>query len=165
MFPRHTVPEKRGRHRHGRCSHPLVASVSGWGSTWVSGCRLEVSWFEYQSLQAQYPFSCPLASPWTWGLSFSFEISSLAIETWHYSDIKETNVTSHVDSIIHVCFVWVCISLLDWEHRISSLEPWDRWDLHFLCYIDGTNTITLERYHYFGKNAMKFLYRRTSMYS
>ena len=28
-FLRYTVPEKRGRHRHGRCSHPLVASASG----------------------------------------------------------------------------------------------------------------------------------------
>ena len=28
-FPRYTVPEKTGRHRHGRCSHPLVASASG----------------------------------------------------------------------------------------------------------------------------------------
>jgi len=28
-FPRYTVPGKRGRHRHGRCSHPLVASASG----------------------------------------------------------------------------------------------------------------------------------------
>jgi len=28
-LPRSTVLEKRGRHRHGRCSHPLVASASG----------------------------------------------------------------------------------------------------------------------------------------
>jgi len=28
-FRRCTVPEKIGKHRHGRCSHPLVASASG----------------------------------------------------------------------------------------------------------------------------------------
>jgi len=67
--------------------------------------RLEVSSFKYHILQAHYPFSCPLASPWKWGLSFSSEIYSLDIETRHCPDIEETSMGSYVDFIIHLCFV------------------------------------------------------------
>jgi len=165
-FPRYTVPEKRGRHRHGRCSHPLVASASGWGSTWVSGYRWEVSSFEYQIIHAQYTFSCLLASPWKWGLSFSSKIFSLTIETRCCPDTEETSVTSYVDFIIHVCFVWVCMYLTIGLRTPNQLAwAWDRCEPHFTCYIEGTNTITLQRYYYFGKNVMKFIYRGTSMYS
>jgi len=39
---------------------------------------------------------------------------------------------------------------------------WDWCDLRSQCYIEGANTITLQRYHYFDKNVMKFLYRWAS---
>jgi len=42
---------------------------------------------------------------------------------------------------------------------------WDRCDLHFQCYIEGTDPITLQGFYYFDKNMTKFLYRQASMYS
>ena len=80
-----------------------------------------MAWIPYSSNTVSL-FST-LASPWKRGLHISSDISSLTKETQHYSDIEQTNVAFYVDFIIHACFVWLCsTSLLDWEHRISSLE-------------------------------------------
>jgi len=115
----------------------------------------------------QRHFGCMSAEIRTWSHpshpSAKFKISARRSQVTGPARLNEL-VQYYVDFIIHVCFVWVCMYLTIGLRTLNQLAwAWDWCDLHFPCYIKGTNT-HLQRYYYFDKSVMMFLYRWASMY-